>query len=108
MQRLTPKFDKSTGLLVAIIQDWQTKQVLMQAYMSKVAWQKTLKSGEVWFWSRSRKSLWHKGESSDNVMKVRGINLDCDRDCVLISVEILGNGNACHLKKVSCFFRQVI
>ena len=108
MKKLNPKFGPETGLIVAIIQDFKTKEVLMQAFMNKEAWELTLRDLTVWFWSRSRQELWHKGDTSGNFLEVKEITLDCDSDSVLISAKVLGDGNACHYNKVSCFFKQVI
>lgn len=102
-----PKFDEVYGLVPVIIQDFSSKEVLMQAFMNKEAWEKTLETNEVWFWSRSRKSLWHKGETSGNMMIVKEIRLDCDCDCVLLLVKVQGKGVTCHTGKRSCFFREV-
>ncbi len=98
------RFD-SQGLIPAIIQDAQTGQVLMLAYMNTEALQRTLESGETHFWSRSRRALWHKGETSGNIQKVIEIRPDCDGDALLIRV--LPAGPACHTGHVSCFFRQL-
>lgn len=95
------KFDKA-GLIPAIVQDIKTKQVLTLAYMNKTSLKKTLESGETWFWSRSRKQLWHKGETSGNTQKVKKIYYDCDSDTLLVLVD--PKGPACHTGKTSCFF----
>ncbi len=94
------KFD-SQGLIPAIVQDRKSGQVLMLAYMNKESLQKTLESGETVFWSRSRNSLWHKGETSGNTQKVCSVQHDCDNDTLLITVE--QKGNACHTGAYSCF-----
>lgn len=96
------KFDKS-GLVPVIIQDVQDNAVLMQAFMNKEALQKTLETKQTWFYSRSRKKLWHKGEESGHYQNVREILVDCDKDCLLIKVEQIG-GKACHTGERSCFF----
>lgn len=93
------------GLVPAIVQDWQTHQVLMLAYMNADALQETLQKGETVFFSRSRYTLWHKGETSGNVQKVREIRIDCDADTLLILVEPAGP--ACHTGETSCFFRNL-
>ncbi len=100
---LDPDFKKMSGLIVAVAQDYQTKEVLMQAFMNRQAWEKTLESKKAWFWSRSRKKLWLKGNTSGNIMKVKEIRLDCDCDCVLLSVEVCGDKVACHTGSRSCF-----
>ncbi|MDP3481546.1 MAG: phosphoribosyl-AMP cyclohydrolase [Desulfoprunum sp.] len=100
-------FDKSAdGLLPAIVQEYASGQVLMLAYINKLAWQKTLETGKAHYWSRSRNSLWLKGESSGHVQLIREILIDCDDDTVIYQVEQLG-GAACHTGHKSCFFRRV-
>ena len=98
------KYD-TNGLIPAIIQDVHTKDVLMLAYMNVESLQKTLKSGETWFWSRSRQELWHKGEISGNVQKVVEICYDCDVDTLLVLVD--PTGPACHTGARTCFFRNL-
>lgn len=98
------KFDKN-GLIPAIIQDADSLEVLMVAYMNEESLRLTLETGETHFWSRSRQCLWHKGETSGNIQKVREIRLDCDSDALLIKVA--QHGNACHTGHRSCFYRQV-
>ena len=95
------KFDER-GLICAIAQDAESGDVLMQAYMNEEALQKTLETGYAHYWSRSRKCLWKKGETSGHVQKVKGITFDCDKDCVLLSIEQVGA--ACHTGSRSCFF----
>lgn len=97
------KFDDK-GLVPAIIQDCTTGKVLMMAYMNEEALEKTLTTGYTWFYSRSRESLWQKGESSGNVQKVKEIRYDCDADTVLVLVE--PTGAACHTGHYSCFYRN--
>lgn len=94
------KYD-THGLLPAIVQDVQTREVLMLAYMNQEAVAKTMATGETWFWSRSRQKFWHKGESSGNVQKVKQLLFDCDRDTLLVLVE--QRGAACHEGYYSCF-----
>ena len=89
------------GLIPAIVQDHRSGTVLMMAYMNREAVGKTLESGETWFWSRSRKKLWHKGEISGNTQKVESIYFDCDRDTLLVRVN--QRGAACHEGYFSCF-----
>lgn len=93
------------GLIPAIIQDVNTKDVLMMAYMNREAVAKTLESGETWFWSRSRQKFWHKGESSGNVQKVKEVTYDCDADTLLIQVE--QKDAACHEGYYSCFHYKI-
>ena len=100
-----PDFTKGGGLLPAIAQDAVSGEVLMLAYMNEEAWQATLDSGEVHYYSRSRACLWHKGATSGHVQKVISIALDCDQDAILVKVEQKG-GAACHTGRRSCFFRQ--
>ena len=90
------------GLVPAIIQDYLDGTVLMMAWMNRESLQKTLDSGETWFWSRSRSEFWHKGETSGHIQKVRSLRYDCDSDALLISVEQLGD-IACHTGERSCF-----
>lgn len=89
------------GLIPAIVQDHRSGTVLMMAYMNREAVEKTLESGETWFWSRSRKKFWHKGETSGNTQKVEAIYFDCDRDTLLVRVS--QSGAACHEGYFSCF-----
>ncbi len=94
------------GLLPAIVQDSETGEVLMLAYINKESWQKTLETGKAHFWSRSRGKLWLKGESSGNIQRILDIYVDCDQDTVVFKVEQVG-GAACHKGYRSCFFRRV-
>ena len=99
-------FNKSDGLIPAIVQDAETKDVLMLAYMNRESWEATLKSGKATFWSRSRQKLWLKGESSGHVQIIKNIFIDCDDDTILLQVEQLG-GAACHTGHRSCFYRKL-
>jgi phosphoribosyl-AMP cyclohydrolase len=99
-------FDKAGGLVTAITLDDATGDVLMVAYMNAESFQKTLEIGEVVYWSRSRKSLWHKGHTSGNTQRVKSLQIDCDGDAVLLRVEQRG-GAACHTGKRSCFYRRL-
>jgi phosphoribosyl-AMP cyclohydrolase len=100
-------FTKGTdGLLPAIAQDAATGEVLMLAYINKESWEKTLATGKVHYWSRSRSKLWLKGESSGHIQLVKEILVDCDLDTVVFKVEQLG-GAACHTGHRSCFYRKV-
>lgn len=101
-----PDFKKSGGLIPAIVQDYVTGDVLMLAYMNREAWQRTLSSGKATYWSRSRNSLWIKGETSGNAQLVREVFIDCDDDTVLLKIEQLG-GAACHTGYTSCFYRKL-
>jgi phosphoribosyl-AMP cyclohydrolase len=93
------------GLVPAVVQDVNTRQVLMVAYMNAESLKQTLAAGETVFWSRSRRALWHKGETSGNVQRVREIYVDCDGDTLLVLVEPAGP--ACHTGEVSCFYRHL-
>lgn len=94
------------GLLPAIAQDYASGKVLMLAYINEESWKKTLESGKAHYWSRSRNTLWLKGESSGHVQVIKEILVDCDADTVVFKVEQLG-GAACHKGYQSCFFRRV-
>ncbi len=98
------KFDEK-GLIPAIVQDYRTDEVLMLAYMNKESIKKTLETGRTWFWSRSRKQYWCKGETSGNVQHVKEIKYDCDADTLLVLVEQVGV--ACHTGERSCFYRSI-
>ncbi|MFW5730402.1 MAG: phosphoribosyl-AMP cyclohydrolase [Desulfonatronovibrionaceae bacterium] len=103
---MKPDFDKGNGLLPAIVQDFDSGEVLMLAYVSPEAWEMTLKTGEAHYFSRSRQSIWRKGGTSGHVQKIREIRLDCDLDTILYKVEQLGKA-ACHKGYRSCFFRRI-
>ena len=96
------KFDEK-GLVAAIVQDIATKEVLTLAYMNKESLEKSLETGETWFFSRSRQELWNKGATSGNTQKINEIKYDCDKDALLVLVEPAGP--ACHNGTVSCFVR---
>jgi len=98
------KFDHR-GLIPAVVQDSETKQVLMVAWINETALQRTLETGQAHFWSRSRQELWHKGATSGNVMRVQEIRVDCDADTLLLQVK--PSGPACHTGSTSCFYRQL-
>jgi len=97
------KFDKN-GLVPVIVQDFKTLQVLMVAYMNKESLEATLKTEKTCFWSRSRKKLWIKGETSGHIQKVKEILIDCDNDTLLIKAEQIGG--ACHMGYRTCFYRK--
>ena len=100
-------FEKSAdGLIPAVVQDYASGEVLMLAYINKLSWEKTLETGKAHYWSRSRNSLWLKGESSGNVQIIHDILVDCDSDTVIFKVDQIGDA-ACHLGYRSCFFRRV-
>jgi len=92
-------------LIPTIIQDYKTNEVLMLAYMSEESLKKSIETGTTWFWSRSRKQLWNKGETSGNTQTIKEIKYDCDGDTLLVKVE--QKGNACHTGNISCFFNEI-
>jgi phosphoribosyl-ATP pyrophosphohydrolase/phosphoribosyl-AMP cyclohydrolase len=93
------------GLVPCVVQDWRTGEVLTLAYMNREALERTVSSGETHFWSRSRNELWHKGETSGNVQRVRSLRYDCDGDALLALVE--PSGPACHTGERTCFYRSL-
>ncbi|WP_379163405.1 bifunctional phosphoribosyl-AMP cyclohydrolase/phosphoribosyl-ATP diphosphatase HisIE [Paenibacillus sp. sgz5001063] len=93
------------GLLPAVVQDANSLEVLMFAYMNKESLQLSLESGQTWFWSRSRSELWHKGGTSGNTQAITSIHYDCDSDTLL--VKVVPEGPACHTGETSCFFREL-
>lgn len=95
----------ASGLVPAIVQDAQSKQVLMMAYMNRESLRLTLESGETWFWSRSREELWHKGATSGNVQTVVSMTYDCDGDTLLLQVN--PKGPACHTGQTTCFYNEI-
>jgi phosphoribosyl-ATP pyrophosphohydrolase/phosphoribosyl-AMP cyclohydrolase len=95
----------SDGLVPCVVQDWSTGEVLTVAYMNREALERTVATGETHFWSRSRSALWHKGESSGNVQRVRSLRYDCDADALLALVE--PTGPACHTGERTCFYRTL-
>ena len=99
-----PKFDAS-GLLTCVATDSATGDVLMVAHMNDEALRKTVASGEAWYYSRSRKALWRKGESSGHTQRVVEMRMDCDQDAIWIRVE--QHGAACHTGRHSCFYRKI-
>ncbi len=99
-------FNKQNGLVPAVVQDDTTGEVLMVGFMNSDALAETFRTGRVTFYSRSRKGLWRKGESSGHVLKLRELRVDCDADAVLVRVEPLGPG-VCHEGYRSCFFRRL-
>lgn len=98
-------FDEN-GLIPAIVQDDRTGKVLMLAYMNEASLQKTIETNETWFYSRSRKELWHKGATSGHTQKVSAMTLDCDGDTLL--VQVAPAGPACHTGEESCFYEPII
>jgi len=98
------KFDEK-GLIPAVVQDADTREVLMVAYMNAEAVRRTVDSGDSWFWSRSRQEFWHKGDTSGNFQHVVRARTDCDADTILL--EVHPDGPACHTGAVSCFFEEI-
>tara|TARA_B100000989_G_scaffold297819_1_gene284823 strand:- start:3410 stop:3880 length:471 start_codon:yes stop_codon:yes gene_type:complete len=101
-----PKFDES-GLIPVITTDYKDKIVLMHGYMNEEALKKSLDTGFVHYWSRSRKTLWEKGQTSGLKQKIKEIKIDDDQDCMWFSVEVFGNGASCHVGYRSCFYRKI-
>jgi phosphoribosyl-AMP cyclohydrolase len=113
---LTPSIEETTGLalrydanglITAVVQDTKTRDILMVASMNAEAFALTRSTGFAHFWSRSRQRLWKKGEESGNLLEVRAIRVDCDQDTLLLEVEVLGDGVACHTGRPGCFYRKV-
>jgi phosphoribosyl-AMP cyclohydrolase len=104
-EKLSRALDYKGGLIAAVAKDWLTKEILMLAYMNKEAVRETLTSGYATYFSRSRKKLWRKGETSGNLQIVKGILLDCDNDSLILDVEQVGV--ACHTGNRSCFYRKL-
>lgn len=98
-------FEKLEGVVTVVTQDADSGEVLMVAYMDREAWEATLETGYAYYYSRSRRRLWKKGEESGNVQEVREIRLDCDQDAVLLKVRQHGPG-ACHTGNPTCFYRR--
>ena len=102
---LSPKFDEN-GLIPVIVTDLQTGDILMHGYMNDEALKKTIESKEAYYWSRSRNEVWHKGQVSGFVQKVKEIRIDDDQDSIWLSVDI-GKGASCHVGYRSCFYRSI-
>jgi phosphoribosyl-AMP cyclohydrolase len=102
----TPRFD-ANGLVTAVVTDAHDGTVLMLAHMNAEALRLTLETGIAHYWSRSRKALWKKGETSGNLQTVVEMRTDCDQDAVLLKVEVAGDGPSCHTGRRSCFYRAV-
>jgi phosphoribosyl-AMP cyclohydrolase len=102
----TPRFD-GNGLISAIVADVKSGEILMLAHMNAEALERTIATREAWFYSRSRKSLWRKGETSGNTLRVSAMKVDCDQDAVLLNVAVEGAGKTCHTGRRSCFYREV-
>ncbi len=106
MMAIKLDFSKLNGLLPAIVQDYETGEVLMLAFMNEEAWESTLSTGRATYYSRSRQKLWIKGETSGHVQMVREIRIDCDNDTVLLKVKQVGDA-ACHTGYKSCFHKKI-
>jgi len=103
---LAPKFD-AAGLIPVVCTAYHSGELLMHGYMNEEALRKSIETGEAHYYSRSRKTLWHKGATSGLVQKIREFRIDDDQDCVWIRVEVLGSGASCHVGYRSCFYREV-
>jgi len=103
----TIDFGKMDGLVPGIVQDSRTGQVLMLGFLNEESWRKTKETGFVTFWSRTRKKLWMKGETSGNRLRIVEVSTDCDNDALLFRVEVEGDGLVCHEGTVSCFTRPL-
>ena len=101
-------YTKLNGLIAAVIQDATTSEVLMVGFMNQQALAETRRTGFATFFSRTRNTLWMKGETSGNMLEVVDILVDCDEDTVLLKVKRLGDGNVCHTGERTCFFRDLI
>lgn len=101
-----PKFD-GNGLIMAVASEAKSNEVLMVAYMNRQALRQTIETGIVHYYSRSRKALWKKGETSGEIQKLVEIRIDCDQDVLLLKVEQTGRGAACHTGHKSCFYRKL-
>ena len=102
---LAPKFDQN-GIIPVVTTDYDTGEVLMQAYMNEEAFKRTIKFGEAIYYSRSRKKIWHKGQTSGLIQKIKEIRIDDDQDCVWLRVNVIG-GASCHVGYRSCFYRSI-
>ncbi len=100
-------FAKTEGMVPGIVQDAKTGEMLMLGFLNEESWKKTLETGFVTFWSRSRNKLWMKGETSGNRLKIVSAATDCDNDTLLFRVEVEGDGLVCHEGTVSCFTKNI-
>ena len=105
--KVTIDFEKMDGLVPGIVQDAKTGEMLMLGFLNEVSYQKTLETGFVTFWSRSRQKLWMKGETSGNRLRIVSASTDCDNDTLLFRVEVEGDGLVCHEGTVSCFTKDI-
>lgn len=104
--RLMPRFG-ADGLVTCVATDAGSGALLMVAHMNREALQRTIETGEAWYWSRSRGELWHKGATSGQLQTVTEMRVDCDQDAVWIKVTVAGDGGCCHTGRRSCFYREV-
>lgn len=102
-----PKFG-ADGLITCVAVDAHSGDVLMVAHMNREALERTLAEGRVWYFSRSRQSLWLKGETSGQIQTLLEMRVDCDQDCLVVKVRVGGDGGACHTGRPTCFYRRVI
>ena len=103
---LMPAFD-AQGLITCVTTDADTGEVLMVAHMNAEALARSIATGEAWYWSRSRRTLWHKGDTSGQLQSIVDMRVDCDQDAIWIKVRVGGDGGCCHTGRRSCFYRSV-
>lgn len=103
----SPKFG-ADGLITAVAVEASSGEILMVAHMNREALDRTLAEGRVWYFSRSRQSLWLKGETSGQIQTLVEMRVDCDQDCLLLKVRVGGDGGACHTGRPTCFYRRVV
>ena len=108
MNDVTIDFAKMDGLVPGIVQDAGTGEMLMLGFLNEESYRKTLESGFVTFWSRTRSKLWMKGETSGNRLKIVSASTDCDNDALLFRVHVEGDGLVCHEGTVSCFTKEIV
>ncbi len=101
---LSPRFDAS-GLVTCVTTDAESGELLMVAHMNAEALQRSIETGEAWYWSRSRRELWHKGATSGQVQTIVEMRVDCDQDALWLKVKVAGDGGCCHTGRRSCFYR---
>jgi phosphoribosyl-AMP cyclohydrolase len=107
MNAVTIDFNKMDGLVPGVVQDAKTGEMLMLGFLNEESYRKTLESGFVTFWSRTRSKLWMKGETSGNRLRVLSASTDCDNDALLFKVEVEGDGLVCHEGTISCFTKDI-
>jgi phosphoribosyl-AMP cyclohydrolase len=107
VEAVTIDFAKDNGLVAGIVQDAKSGEVLMLGFLNEISYAKTLETGFVTFWSRTRAKLWMKGETSGNRLRVVSMATDCDNDALLFKVEVEGDGLVCHEGTVSCFTKPI-